>query len=343
MSAPETEDQSGGGPANSFGNALAWNWTREMPRALKGGFLTLLYALRAMSAASGKLRFKDGTVIRIQDIAKASGCREQDARRYLEAAIRAGVIVVEGERRRGTPTLYVLNATLPHPDWKAAEAYLKATARRRAEDEPAEGGSGHSGTNSDGTGSVHSGTNQFGPQRHELEATDAETVRATVARPGSGHSGTYGSVHSGPNNPGVTQGDTHVEVGVVPQPEVVGSSGERNEQSAEPEDEPPFGRCEVCGKALVRPGSSLCAAHRGKPLIGPRSGSRRPLGAVQPPIVAVVPDMPPEAPARPPFLWKREDPLAPARICGCRRKFRSPTNETCQDCQYAAYQEAETA
>ncbi|MGW4824639.1 hypothetical protein ACWEP4_38380 [Streptomyces sp. NPDC004227] len=109
MSTGEIEDKPGGGPANSFGNTLAWNWSREMPRALKGGFLTLLYALRAMAAANGALRFKDGTVIRIQDIAKAAGCREQDARRYLEAAIRAGLVVVEGRRRRGIPTLYVLN------------------------------------------------------------------------------------------------------------------------------------------------------------------------------------------------------------------------------------------
>ncbi|MFB6961868.1 hypothetical protein ACFCYB_34020 [Streptomyces sp. NPDC056309] len=345
MSTGEIEDKSGGGPANSFGNTLAWNWSREMPRALKGGFLTLLYALRAMAAANGKLRFKDGTVIRIQDIAKAAGCREQDARRYLEAAIRAGLVGVEGQRRRGIPTLYVLNPLIRYPNWKAAEDYLKATARRRKEDDATGGGSGHSGTNSEGGGSDHSGTNQFGPQRHELGADDAETVRSTVARPGSVHSGTNGSGHSGPNNPGVTHGVTHVEVDVVPQPQVAGGAdGETDQTSTALEDEQPYGRCEVCKTPLLRPGSTRCSAHR-EPVPGQRRGSKSRQRAIQSPLLTTVPpavDKPAE-PARPPFQWQREDPLAPVRVCGCGREFRSRTDKTCQDCQFAAYQEAETA
>ncbi|QNT94859.1 hypothetical protein HEP81_04586 [Streptomyces griseofuscus] len=345
MSAEEPEGRTGGGPAHSFGNALAWKWSREMPRSLKGGFLTLLYALRAMASANGYLRFRDGKVIRIQDIAKAAGCREQDARRYLEAAIRAGVVVVEGERRRGTATLYVI-ANTNWPDWKAAEAYLKGTARRRKEDEEVNDGSGHSGTNLEGEGSGHGGTNQFGPQRSELGSDDAESVRSTVDRPGSVHSGTTGSGHSGTNIPGGTQGVPHDMADVVPQPQVdAGADEETDQPSPQHEEHLPYGRCEVCTTPLTRPGKPRCSVHS-EPLPGQRRrGSSSRQRAIQPPLLASVPPASdrPAGPARPPFQWKPEDPLAPARICGCGREFKARTDQTCQDCQFAAHQEAETA
>ncbi|MET8609722.1 hypothetical protein [Streptomyces misionensis] len=346
MSTEQQDDRSSGGPAHSFGNTLAWKWSREMPRGLKGGFLTTLYACRTMAAASGALRFRDGRVIRIQDIAKAAGCREQDARRYMEAAVRSGVVVVEGLRRRGKPTLYVLNAVIQCPDWTAAESYLKATVRRRKEDaEPAKG-SGHRGPNSGDESSDHSGTNQFGPQRPELDESDASGVRSTAARPGSGHSGTTGSVHSGTNNPGATHGVPHDMVDAVPQPQVVaGASEETDQPFTQHEDDLPYGRCEVCKTPLTRPGKARCSVHS-EPLPGQRRrGPSSRQRVIQPPLLASVPpacDRPAE-PARPPFRWKPEDPLAPARICGCGREFRSRTDQSCQDCQFAAYQEAETA
>lgn len=346
MSTDETDDRSSGGPAHAFGNALAWKWSRTMPRSLKGGFLTLLYALRSMSSASGQLRFRDGKVIRIQDIAKAAGCREQDARRFLEAAIQAGVVVVIGERRRGIATLYSIVVT-PFPDWKAAERHVKATARTRQEDQPsAEESSGHSGTNSDDGGSDHSGTNQFGPQRHEPPHENDEAVQSTVARPGSVHSGPTGSVHSGPSIPGVTHGLTHEMADAVTQPQVVGGPAAETNQSTSAVNEAsePFGRCghPGCGQQLLRPGTTRCSTHR-DPLPGQKRRSKERQYPTQPPLMAVVPDAP-EEPASPlPFAWKPEDPTAPRRLCGCGRWYRSQAEAKCQDCQFAAHQEAETA
>ncbi|MFJ5723704.1 hypothetical protein [Streptomyces sp. NPDC093149] len=174
MSNDEQDSRKDGAVPNSFGNALAWKWTWQMLRGLKGGFLTMLYALRAMAAPSGELRLRDGKPIRIQDLAKAAGCREHDARRYLDAGIRAGVVLVDGERRRGKPTRYAITGDVPWPDGKAAEDYLKDTAPRRSQNEEPAESSGHSGTNSDDASSGHRGQNlglrtrkRFGPQRPE--------------------------------------------------------------------------------------------------------------------------------------------------------------------------------
>ncbi|MFJ1606959.1 hypothetical protein ACIOHS_26850 [Streptomyces sp. NPDC088253] len=347
MSTDEQDGRKDGSPAHSFGNTLAWNWSREMPRYLKGGFLTAMYACRAMASANGRLCFKDGKAIRIQDMAKAFGCREQDARRYLEAAIRAGLVHVEGERRRGVATVYMLNAVIRHPDWKAAEAYLKGTARRPKEDEETTKGSGHSGTNSDGDGTGHSGTNQFGPQRHELDEAGEEEVRSTVDRPGSGHSGTTGSVHSGSNNPGVSHGVPHdmADVGTQPQPVArEDDQTDRSSSAGEILEDLPFGRCEGCHKPLMHAGRTRCGVCRrldALPGQGRATDHRKP---VQRPLMSVVPTVL-EGPAAAGelFRWKPDDPLAPARTCGCGREFRSRADASCQDCQYAAHQEASTA
>lgn len=345
MSVDEQDDRKAGAVPNSFGNALAWRWTRQMPRGLKGGFLTMLYALRAMAAPSGELRFADGKPIRIQDIAKAAGCREHDARRYLDAGIRAGVVLVDGERRRGRPTRYAIPGIVPPcPDWKAADDYLKATARRRAQNDGPEESSGHSGTKSDAPSSGHRGTNQFGPQRHELEAANEEAVRSTEARMSSGHSGPTGSDHRGPNNPGSSHGVSHDGADVVPQPQVVGGSSAQSDQPSNQDDDhddQPFGRCEVCAKPLVRPGVKRCAAHRDAPARRkPREGRSRP---VQGPLLLPVPSTPDEPHADVPAAFQppKPDPLAPMRICRCGSEFRDRDPAArCPDCLYAEHAEA---
>jgi hypothetical protein len=290
------------------------------------------------------LCFKDGKAIRIQDMAKAFGCREQDARRYLEAAIRAGLVHVDGERRRGVATVYMLNAVIRYPDWKAAEDYLKGTARRPKEDEEPAGGSGHSGTNSDGGSSGLCGPNQFGPQRHELGEAGEEAVRSTVDRPGSDHSGTNGSVHSGPNNPGVTHGVPHDMADVVTQPQPVAREDEQTDQSSQPDEALPYGRCEGCRKPLTLAGRTRCGGCRRLDAVPGQGRATDPGKPVQRPLMTVVPGvLEGPGPAGEPFRWKPEDPLAPARVCSCGREFRSRTDTTCQDCQFAAHQEAHTA
>lgn len=325
--------------ALDFGNALAWKWTREMPRGLKGGFLTLLYAARAMASASGELRYaRNGKPFRIQDIAGAAGCREQDARRYLEAAALAGVVLVLGERRRGRRTLYAL-ALCPAPDWAAAAEYLKETARPRKE--PDDGSSGHSGTTSTGG---------------EVRATEARTgedgVRATEARPSSGHRGTNGSGHRGPNVPGVSQvlpqeptsaggqpqdaGAHASSSGAAPSEEKDASSGEAAPgpgPSAVPR--PARGgalgkRCQdpACGVPLIR-GGDWCSLHRPG-----AEEARRPQGPVQGAFTIGLPSSPaaPRPAAQSPIPVPREDPSAPPRVCGCGRTYRTAQAGPCPDC-----------
>ncbi|MEW2068451.1 hypothetical protein [Streptomyces sp. NPDC007346] len=321
-------EQQGTCPAHDFGNALAWRWTREMPRQLKGGFLTMLYALRSMASASGELRFKDGKPIRIQDMAKAAGCREQDARRFLDAGVLAGVVGIDGERRRGKATRYALLRT-PWPNWQAAADHLKATARSRKES-PAEQSSGHSGPNLGGE--------ENEPQRTELPEERENEVRATEARTGSGHSGLNGSGHSGPNNPGVTQGVTHEMADVVTQPRVDGGGGSSKAESS-PVEERPWGKCSnsACDVRLLRATSGLC-----------HGCQRKAEGAAQDPQVPVqgvfLTGMPagtyggaaaPHAAAQP---VPRQDHSAPLRVCGCGREHHAQDPAArCPDCLWAEH------
>ncbi|WP_327594632.1 FaeA/PapI family transcriptional regulator [Streptomyces chartreusis] len=347
MSTHEQEGRAGGGVPNAFGNKVAWKWSRTMPRSLKASkFLCLLYVLRTMASASGELRFPDGKPIRIQDIAAATGCREQDARRYLEAGRRAGVVLA-GERRRGTPTLYTV-AGEAWPDWKAAEDYLKGTARRRQEDEEPEQGSGHSGTNAGEQSSGHSGTQakpESGPQRPELEPGGEGPSKSTVDRWGSGQGGPLGSGHGGPVNPGVTQGVTHVMADVATQPQLVGGSAANSDHSSEDQakaDDEPFGRCEVCQVPLLRPGRKRCGAHAETPARGrnARAGRQRP---IQAPLMTVVAgdaegaQQATEAPQTP--VSKIPNPFAPERTCGCGRTHRTGESQ-CPLCLELAREEA---
>ncbi|MEC3995231.1 hypothetical protein VSR01_17480 [Actinacidiphila sp. DG2A-62] len=338
-----------GCPPHEFGNALAWKWTRDMPTSLKGGFLTTLYAMRAMASASGQLRFSgDGKPIRIQDIAKASGCREKDARRYLEAAIRAGVVAVIGERRRGKPTLYML-VNCPWPGWEAAAHYLKETARPKKSDDGES--SGHSGPNSEGDpedgSSGHSGPN--------LDADLDDEVRATAARMGSGHSGPNGSGHSGPNNPGSTQELPQEMAGVVPQPQE--RAGERGEDDSPERQETtataarPGGLengaadvavkfCE-CGQRILRPDRDQCGGclrKEAEAAKARKAAAEKPVqGTFLLPLAGGGQGAPQSRRERP--QWPAEDPTAPLRVCGCGRKHRLRNSDLCPDCVYAADQQ----
>ncbi|WP_228976720.1 hypothetical protein [Streptomyces sp. DH12] len=345
------QDGSGRTPGcapHEFGNVLAWKWTREMPPSLKGGFLTLLYAIRAMAAASGELRFSgDGKPIRIQDIARAAGCREKDARRYLDAAILAGVVVAIGERRRGKPTLYAL-VLCPWPTWAAAVDHLKSTARPRRSDDP---GSGHSGPNPGVTGSGHGGPNSGDDVRATEARTEREAVRATAARIGSGPSGPNGSGRSGPNNPGSTQVLPQEVAGVVPQPqERAGEEAEddslQQHEVTQPAARPggletdPAARFCSCGQRIVRQDRNRCGGCLKREAEEQKAGKRerdaqKPVqGAFLLPLAGGgqgTPQSRCERPQRP-----QDDPLAPVRVCGCGREYRLRHSDRCSDCVFAA-------
>ncbi|MER7813842.1 hypothetical protein [Streptomyces sp. NPDC096153] len=253
MSTDEQATRASGSVPHAYGNALAWRWSREMPTALRRGFLTLLYALRAMANANGELRFPDKP-IRIQDIARAAGAAEKDARRYMNAAIAAGVIAVKGEQRRGKPTLYVL-VLVPDPDWGAAESSLKES--RRAP------GKAPAPWRKAPESSVDRDPNQFGGPRPELEAPEAGEVRGTATRLGSGDRDPNGSGDRDPNNPGTTHESSHDGAEVFFKPQVVGAAEVQKIDSAQEQDphddsaEPPrdFTRCARCHERMVpRPG-----------------------------------------------------------------------------------------
>lgn len=251
MSTDEQQDgRTSGGVPNAYGNALSWRWTRDMSAYLRrSGLPLLLCQLRNFANASGEVAFSsDRKPIRIQDIAAAACCREKDARRYLEAAIRAGVVQVLGERKRGKPTRYVI-VVHPFPDWQAAEDYLKSTGRKP--------GKGTAPWQDDDESSGHRGPNHIGPPRPELTDGTENEVRATAARMSSGHRGPTGSGHRGPNNPGGYPGSSHDGAEVVPQPQPSGPTGQQIDHQDTPtspaaaaraalaavRDRPPIARC----------------------------------------------------------------------------------------------------
>ncbi|MBM9506732.1 hypothetical protein [Actinacidiphila acididurans] len=330
-----------GCPPHEFGNALAWKWTREMPPTLKGGFLTLLYAMRAMAAASGELRFSgDGRPIRIQDIAKAAGCREKDARRYLEAAVLSGVVAVIGERRRGKPTLYAL-VLGPVQHWEAGAAHLRATRRTRKAPEPVES-SGHSGPNFEVEVRATAARTEEGWVQATAALTDADEVRATAARMGSGHGGPIGSGRRGPNNPGSNQELPQEVAEVVPQPQE--RAGARADDQS-PEHDGPAGtaarpgggdpaqtrRFCACGQRLLRADRNQCGGCL-------RKTAQKPVqGAFLLPLTGGARRDPPKAHWN--AQWPLEDPAAPARVCACGREYRLTGSDCCPACVHAAQQQ----
>ncbi|GHI91702.1 hypothetical protein [Streptomyces olivaceus] len=265
MSSDEQAPASGSVPV-AVGNALTWRWPREMsPYLRRTGLVLLLCQLRNFATASGEVAFNsDRKPIRITDIATAACCREKDARRYLEAAIRAGVVRVIGERKRGKATRYAIVPN-PFPDWKAAEDYLKSTARDNSKRPP----KWSPDTDDDSESSGHSGPNQYGPLRPEVTDGTADEVRATPARMSSGHSGPTGSGHSGPNNPGGYPRGSQDGAEAVPQPQADRGQAPQDHSPQEhpttpmPSAGPPpaatAGRCRECSIPLIRPGRNLCA------------------------------------------------------------------------------------
>jgi hypothetical protein len=263
------QDQRTGSVAHAFGQALAFKWAPALPTAIKRtGLPILLYALRQLANAAGELRFAgDGKPIRVRQIAAAACCAEKDARRFLDAAIVAGVVQVVGERKRGSITVYRLIVT-PWPDWEAAASYLRANPRKSGtartvwqQDDTAES-SGHRDPNSPEPTSGHRDPN--------FEAPDETEVRVTATHWSSGHRDPLSSGHRDPNNPCISHEYSHEVAEVVTQPQVPGGHAPdetpHEDTGAAPRAEPAtqlpadFIRCTVCHRPMLpRPGRT---AHR---------------------------------------------------------------------------------
>ncbi|MEU7431065.1 hypothetical protein AB0B07_09435 [Streptomyces sioyaensis] len=258
MSTDEQAGQAAGGSVpHAFRNALFWRWAPAMPKGIPASLVTVLYALGAAADTAGRLRFRDGKAIRIKDIAAAVKADEKDVRRYLTAAIAAGVVGIQGEARRGRATLYVLILS-PRPDWTAAVASLGATKRkpRKAppwvEDETRNGGVSPEPEN--------------GGHAPELPAHQPEEERGTRPPLSSGDTPPFGSGDTPPNNPGRAK-ELHQEMaGVGEQPQVVDApepQADLDQDHEHPTEHPAdFGRCALCGYPLIHtPGRPTRTAH----------------------------------------------------------------------------------
>jgi hypothetical protein len=254
----DEQGRASGSVPHAYGNAIAWRWSREMPASLKrSGLLTLLYALRSMANANGELKFHgDHKPIRMQDIAKAAGADEKDARDRMEAAIIAGVVTVKGERKRGRASLYVLLVS-PCPNWPAAAAYLDAAKWKREESRKARldrRAAPWAGEKFGGR-SPELDEPRFGGPTPELTGGTAEEVRGTAPRLSSGDRPLNGSGDRPPNNPGVSHGSSHDGAEVVSQPQVDGPSGPHkiatSQEQDNPEQTPGISRCTECFGVIV--------------------------------------------------------------------------------------------
>lgn len=251
MSTDQQETRPAGSVPHAFRMAVAWRWTKEMPRPLRGGFLTLLYALAALADSNGRLRFaRDGKSIRISDIAQAAGCDVKDCRRYLIAAEIAGVVIVQGERKRGRTALYIILVT-PIPDWDAAAATLDSSRRKSRTAPPwldieAE---------KKGGVSPELSAPEKGGHTPELSALPDQGVRGTHPPTSSGDTPPNGSGDTPPNNPGSTQVLPHEMVEVVTQPQVDAPSALDKIDPAAEEDTTAlpagFVRCAKCHERMV--------------------------------------------------------------------------------------------
>lgn len=255
MSTDEQAERTSGSVPNAYGNALSWKWTRQMsPYLRRSGLPLLLCQLRNYASASGDVAFSsDRKPIRISDIAAASCCSVKDCRRYLEAAIRSGVVAVRGERKRGTAARYVI-VPHPFPDWQAAEDYLKSTARKPGRKAP-------EWSDDEDERRGHRDPNEKGSPRPQLtDGTDSEEG-VTATPPSKGHRDPNGWGHRDPNNPGVTHDSSHDGAEVVPQPQVDGAPGHQDPPSQEQPDRSAdtasstgsLTRCRRCDIPLIRP------------------------------------------------------------------------------------------
>lgn len=265
MSTDEQAPTSGSVP-NTFGNALAWRWVPSMPAALKRAHVhTLLYALRSMASASGELRFADRKPMTIKAIARAAGCDEKDCRDRLEAAIRAGVVRVVGERRRGSSTLYVILPS-PFPDWAAAVAYLAGVKAEREEARQRRGSARRAApwAEENGGRSPELDETENGGPPPELTGGNENGERGTAPRLSSGDRPPNGSGDRPPYTPGGYPWGSQDGAGERFQPQVVGGSGQQiNSHEPHPDDEqappPPsdpddyetWPRCRVCRHRIL--------------------------------------------------------------------------------------------
>ncbi|MFJ5259121.1 hypothetical protein ACIQAC_01420 [Streptomyces sp. NPDC088387] len=251
----ELQDRASGSVPNAFGNALAWKWMPNMPASLKRSNLhTLLYTLRTIANADGTLRYRDTRrPFSLQAIAKAAGCDQKDARDRLDAAVRAGVVTVIGERRKGRSVLYVL-APIPAPDWAAAAAYLDAVKaeKEEARQKREAGRKAAPWADEKGGRSPELETEENGGPPPQHQPLDQESERGAAPEPSKGDRPPTGSGDRPPYTPGGYPWGSHDGAEVSSQPQVVGPSGDQEEpHEPDPGDHTTWRICPGCNRRIM--------------------------------------------------------------------------------------------
>lgn len=232
MSTDEQADRASGGVPHAFRNALFWRWAPDMPKGLPAAFVSVLYALGTAARADGKLKFRGGDLITIKAIAAGAKTDEKDARRFIDAAICAGVVHMEGERRRGKEALYSL-VVHPAPNWTAAAAHVEATRRKRPGRTPPPWKADEE--NGGPPPDLWEGENGGPPP--DLDGLDEEGERGTAPGTGSGDRPPFGTGDRPPYNPGIPKKYPHEMADVDHQPQVEG--GPDGEQITSPDQDDP--------------------------------------------------------------------------------------------------------
>ncbi|BAU83321.1 hypothetical protein SLA_2394 [Streptomyces laurentii] len=335
-----------GSVPHTFGNMLARQWAPALPRQLTGGFLTLLYAMRALASADGRLRYeRDGKAITIQQIAKACRSDQKDVRDYLRAAIAAGVVGIVADPRGsgqtlGRATTYTL-LLCPAPDWeraagivwvaqqvKAEKRAARAARKAAADTPPAPATSGDSAPTSTTSSSGDSAPTSTMPSSGD----SAPTVVG-----GQSPEGVGGQC---PDHPGSTHVLPHEMAEVVPQPQ---DAHGRASEETNPQQPEKHRRCaDGCGQPVIRPDRTRCTGCERRA----QRAAQGPQKAVQGAFLMAIPagpgpdsaDVPPaRQDPRPPA-----DPFTPLRTCDCGRQYRAPAPGRCPDCLDAAVREQAT-
>lgn len=235
----EQHRRASGSVPHAYGNALARRWAPELPRQLTGGFLTLLYVLRAMASADGRLRYeRDGAPITIAQIATACRSDQKDVRLYLQAAVAAGVVAVledaKGRRQtRGRATMYAL-VLCPAPDWSAAAGVVWVAQQIKAEQRAAKAArKAARDAESSGDSPLNSTTDNSSG-----DSPPNPTPTGSGDSPPTGFGGQSPTDLGGqsPDHPGLTHELPHEMAGVGPQAEAARAP---EEDSAAPAPQPP--------------------------------------------------------------------------------------------------------
>lgn len=237
-------DRASGSVPHTFRLRMAWQWVPRMPVALRRqkAFLYAVQTVAAMADTAGRTRWHvegedtPGRPLRLKELAAAMGSDEKDARRYLTAAIAAGVLTAEQAPRRGRTTVYVLLLPPYTPRWEAALAVLTAGGADAVEDD----GHAPAGRTDLGEASpfldspaAHASSGDASPNFPPVAASQE---RGTPPRWSSGDGSPSRTGDCPPNKPGSTTDTPHEMAGEGPQLRDARGHNETHERAeAEPD------------------------------------------------------------------------------------------------------------